>query len=66
MPYLKIKTERTGYAVDQVSRTMTVGELKRLLEDMDEDMPIYLSFDNGYTYGGIEEESFEEVDSAES
>ena len=65
MNYLKIETERTGYAVDQISRTMKVGELKAFLEDMDDDMPIYLSFDNGYTYGGLQEENFEEVDSEE-
>ena len=34
---------------------MTVGELIRLLEDYDEDMEVYISNDNGYTYGGITE-----------
>ena len=39
---------------------MTVGELMAFLENYDENTPVYLSFDNGYTYGGITEERFEE------
>ena len=39
---------------------MTVGELIAFLEGYDEDTPIYLGFDNGYTYGGITEGRFEE------
>lgn len=38
---------------------MTVGELLGFLSDYDEDMPIYLAFDNRYTYGGIREGCFE-------
>ena len=53
--FLSISARREGYAVDQISNTMTVGELKRLLEDYDEDMEVYISNDNGYTYGGITE-----------
>ena len=41
-------------------KTMTAGELINFLAQYDEDTPIYLSFDNGYTYGGITEERFEE------
>lgn len=37
-----------------------VGELVEFLSDFDEDMPVYLSFDSGYTYGGIRELNFEE------
>lgn len=39
---------------------MTVGELIEFLGNYDEDTPVYLSFDNGYTYGGITESRFEE------
>ena len=39
---------------------MTVGELVEYLGNFDENTPIYLSFDNGYTYGGFTEERFEE------
>lgn len=56
MDKIIINTMREGYGVDQIKRTMTAGELKALLDDYDDKTPIYLSFDNGYTYGGITEE----------
>lgn len=34
---------------------MTVGELIRFLEDFEEERPVYLRNDNGYTYGSITE-----------
>ena len=60
MEKLIYSTSREGYGIDQINRTMTVGELIDFLAQYDEDTPIYLSFDNGYTYGGITEERFEE------
>lgn len=60
MKSLIYSTFREGYGPGQVRRTMTVGELIAFLEDYDEDTPVYLSFDNGYTYGGISEGRFEE------
>lgn len=57
---LFINTRREGYAVDQIYRTMTVGELIEYLQDFDEDTPIYLKNDNGYTYGGILESRIED------
>lgn len=60
MKKLTYSTFREGYGIDQVRRTMTVGELIAFLEDYDENTPIYLGFDNGYTYGGITESRFEE------
>ena len=60
MKKLVYSTFREGYGIDQVCKTMTVGELIAFLEDYDESTPIYLSFDNGYTYGGITEGRFEE------
>ena len=60
MKKLLFQTFREGYAVDQIRKTMTVGELIEFLGNYDEDTPIYLSFDNGYTYGGITENHFEE------
>lgn len=51
--YLKMETHRTGYAVDQCGRTMTVGELIDYLSQWDDETPIYYSNDNGYTYGSI-------------
>ena len=58
MEKLIIYTVREGYATDQCSRTMTVGELIETLEEYDEDMPVFLAFDKGYTYGGVREDRF--------
>jgi len=57
---IMINTFREGYGIDQVKRTMTVGELINFLQDFDEDEPIYLGFDNQYTVGGLTEGMFEE------
>lgn len=38
---------------------MTVGDLKTFLDDMEDDTPIYLSFDGGYTYGAIRDNRME-------
>lgn len=56
---LKIEAKREGYSFDQVRRTMTVGELIEYLQIFEEDTPIYLSHDNGYTYGGITQGRFD-------
>ena len=53
MKKLICSTFREGYGIDQIRRTMTAGELINFLAQYDEDTPVYLSFDNGYTYGGI-------------
>ena len=55
-----IKGRRDGYAPDQCGHTMTVGELIAYLEDFDEDAKVYLKNGNGYTYGRITQNSFEE------
>ena len=55
---LILNAEREGYALAQVRGTMTVGELAEFLEDFAEDTPVYLSFDRGYTFGGIRAGSF--------
>lgn len=57
---LFLDARREGYGIDHIHSTMTVGELISFLQDFDEDMPIYLSHDNGYTYGSIREGSFHE------
>ncbi len=59
MEYLRVETLREGYGIDQIRKTLTVGELIELLSEFDEDTPVYLSFDNGYTYGGITESRVE-------
>ena len=47
---------------DCVVRTMTVAELIAALEEFDEDTPVILSHDSGYTYGGIRYDLMEEED----
>lgn len=58
---LLYNTSRDAYDLEDVRRTMTVGELIAHLQDYDPDTPVYLGFDNGYTYGGLNECSFEEL-----
>ena len=55
-----INANREGYGIDQVRRTMTVGELIDALREFDEDAQVYLRHDGGYTYGGITEWCFED------
>ena len=57
---LTINAHREGYAPDQIASTMTVGELIEFLNNFDEDEKVYLSHDNGYTYGGITASRFED------
>ena len=65
MKALMINAMREHYGKDDV-RTMTVGELICLLEDFDEDLPVILSHDSGYTFGGIRDELvWEEEDEEE-
>ena len=62
---LIIDARHEGYGTDQVKRTMTVGDLIEYLEQFDEDMLVYLGFDpksyGWYTYGGITEGHFNEI-----
>lgn len=57
-----LEVERSWYAVSQSEgRTMTVGELIAYLSDhFEPEQKIYLSNDNGYTYGAITEDAFRE------
>lgn len=53
-----INANRSGYGIDQIEHTMTVGELIEALQDFDEETPVYIGNDrwtNGsyYTFGGI-------------
>ena len=56
MEALFINGNRNGYTPDQCGRTLTVGELIAMLEEFDEDTPVYLRNDGGYTYGSIDED----------
>lgn len=62
---LVLNTLREGYALDQIRRTMTAGELIAFLQDYDEDTPVYLSFDRNYTYGSITEDKFTDTEEEE-
>ena len=53
MDKLIISTSKDAYSTRDVYGTMTVGDLKAFLEDLEDDTPIYLSCDNGYTYGAL-------------
>lgn len=61
---LIINAVNEGYSTTQVNSTMTVGELMDYLSQFEEGTKVYLSFDNGYTYGGIKDDNFsdEEVE----
>lgn len=48
-----IETRRDGYNTEQCDSTLTVKELIEILEDFNEDSPVYFSNDGGYTYGSI-------------
>ena len=60
--HLTIESHRSGYTVNQCGRTLSVGELIDYLSQWDDDTPVYISNDNGYTYGSI---NFDDIDSHE-
>ena len=55
MTNVYIDSRRDGYSPSQCHDTMTVGELIDILSQYDEDQPVYIRNDNGYTYGNITE-----------
>lgn len=65
MTNLILETTREGYSLSQVRRTMTAAELIEFLSEFNPETPVYLSFDNGYTYGGFSEGNFEEREEEE-
>lgn len=58
--FLAINGNRDGYGPDQCGRTLTVRDLIEELQQFDDDLPIYLVNDGGYTYGAVTS-PFEEV-----
>lgn len=60
MKAIYIEGRRDGYSPEQCDSTMTVGELIEYLSQYSKDAEVYLKNDNGYTYGSIDEYSFEE------
>lgn len=59
---LTIDGRREGYSPDQIRSTMTVGELIDYLSQFDDETPVMINNDNGYTYGSINYDSFREED----
>lgn len=56
------EAERSGYDISQVADSaMTIGELKELLRDFDDDDLFIISHDNGYTYGSLSSWSMQEA-----
>ena len=55
MKRLFIKGQRSGYTPEQCGATITVGELIGYLNMYDAETEVYISNDNGYTFGEINE-----------
>lgn len=62
MNRLEITGKRNGYSVDQCGKTLTVKELIEILEAYDDDTPIYINNDNGYTFGSIMESDIDFIE----
>lgn len=57
---LAFSAHRQGYGIDQLYRPTTVGELKRMLDDFDDDTLVVLSHDHDYTFGNIDLDDYAE------
>lgn len=58
---LILYTQRDTYGKNEsAERTMTAGQLREFLDNYNDDTPVLLAFDGGYTYGYIKESRFEE------
>ena len=63
MNYIAIEALRETYrAKDLTERTLTVGELIEELSQFDDDTPIVISNDDGYTYGRVSYTSIKECE----
>lgn len=60
MTNVYIDSRQDGYSPSQCHGTMTVGELIDILSQYDEDQPVYIRNDNGYTYGSVQMDSVAE------
>ena len=61
MKAIIFEAEREGYTKSQVWRPVTVVELREFLEQYEDDVPIFLSHDRGYTYGTLRLDECEEI-----
>jgi len=62
---LIITAHRNGYSTKQCGKTLTVSELIEALQNYDENLEVFLSHDNGYTFGSISEDDLNEDDEEE-
>lgn len=63
MEKLFIEARRQGYSTSQVGETLTVKDLIRILNRYEDETPVYISNDGGYTYGAItEDEILEDIE----
>lgn len=59
--YIKINVHSKAYGPEDLfEKTLTVGDLIDTLEDYDEDLPVILSFDRGYSFGPISDQDIDE------
>lgn len=57
---LFIEGNRKGYKPEQCGKTLTVRELIEQLQQFDEDTEVYISNDEGYTFGSLNQWSLTE------
>lgn len=55
-----LDTTRNGYTTEQCGRTLTVKDLRELLEDYNDDTEVFFRNDNGYTYGSLDYDTIRE------
>lgn len=60
--FLTIEATREAYSLKGLDPTMTVGEMIEYLQQFDEETPIVISNDCGYTYGALNIYSFKELE----
>ena len=54
MEFVQIKVARQTYSPSDIAgKTLTVAELREILDNYADDMPVIFSHDGGYIYGGI-------------
>lgn len=60
MKKLFINAKRDAYSPSDVGQTMTVAELIYHLNNFDKDSEVFFRFNDGYTYGRLNEFIFDE------
>ena len=58
-----IEGRRDAYSADElIGRTIKVGDLISILSQYDDDTPVMINNDNGYTFGRINGSTIDEAD----